>query len=383
MDQGSRTINALVLIGLISLICMLVMVPVLMGTSPAWTASGSSGGNVIITTGTFTTTNALGQVVTTTGLVTYTVGTYTTTNALGQTTTITTTTGAGQAGLQIILSGTNWLLDQDGNVIETGALYQLYEVAGGYIGPISGLNKTVTAFALDAAYSVSGIGVDWSSLQVSCSVNGLSAQPSITDANKAEVVYQPSTALHEWKNMNSKTGTLTHTASLSSLLGGRAWDHGRKLTARLDIACTATAAPASGFMVWPGPNLEATVGPVSALGHMSWRETPTPTDTTPPPGPEPTTTPSPDYSRRVVEKPPPESLVSTAFLPERQRYYHGVDITKGPFLGQLLGIRTSLVEIYGATADTSGSENLLTFAIVLVVGSVAAWFVLKRKPSLG
>jgi hypothetical protein len=296
-----------------------------------WTVSTQAGTGVFVATGTYviTTTDQFGNVFTSTMT-----GTYLTTSQTTSGTVTACVSGyvlvggncvkPGAAYLTLTLHGTTTLLDKDGNALSTSTI-EIVPATGGAAASKYG-------FTLDA--NVEGVGIQWDTLQVIVSIGGVVGQPSLTDANKADIVNDAGAIKHV--QSNQKTSHVTGDVTIDQLLGGRNWDHGRYLMPALGIVASATARVDPLYTYELAGVPQDTIGiitsPVVSLASLKWYQplTPTPTQTqavtTERPQtqavtterPEPRTTEPRTTEPRSIELPPPPPPPPPPSVPTRQ-----------------------------------------------------------------
>jgi hypothetical protein len=340
----------------------------------------------VVTSGTYVATTT--QAATTASAITIT------TTSAGQTTT---STSLGSAWLNIVINGVFKLLDPNGNLI-TSQTYELATESGSAVGSV----------ALDATYTVQSQGVDLSTLKVDCSASGLTAQPSTADPNTPEVV-NTVPVVKAWSGLTTASGHLTQVAPIDTLLGGKTWDHSRKLSASLGVMCTASAKRLPGYeLAGGGDTVSQSVGPIVGISTLKWYEaapvtqqpTPTPTPvipTTPPTSTTSTVTPtynaygvpscrygyeysagtcvSLSYSQTVAAK-------TAATIEEKESIFtKGLreQYTARGTAFDLLGI-FPLIEVFGAT-ETTGQGNGIVWLwlAAIAITSFAFLYVSLRK----
>ena len=400
-------------IALVIMICVLALAGYPL--SSQWTAQGSSGGVGYVTmTGTYTsymtsvneqgqtviygvTTTGTYQVVTTTTAATTSQATTsqattqattayaTTTQATtSQTTTsqTTTSTTAPSSWLTITIQGLFKLLDPNGDLISTQTYELVTETSG----------AAADSLALDLTYDVQGVGIDWSTLNVDCGTSAAAGQPSAANPNALEMVNEvPS--LKAWSGMNARTGQVTLTSKIDTVLGGKTWDHARKLSTAVAVACRVSAKVAQGYSLVGGDTVSAVVGPVVGQAWFKWKAPPVPVVPTaapeekhdyyvptpePEPAPEPSPTPTPDPTPAPkacggLGCPTPlkatgQTQPSSSLIAERKLYGW-----------QLVGFPMPLIEVFGANEVSMPIQSLLLPALATILGLAVVFFLFRRK----
>jgi len=393
--------------GIASLVVIVILViSLILNGVPAtssWSASSSTTGvsvqtgtftaaSTYVATGTFTaestyvTTNWLGQVTTaTTSYVT--TGTYTATTSYVTSGVYTTTSSAATSSaatttaitpvLTFTFNGQYWILDKNGNIISSNTFEWL---------PVSGGGGNITSIRYVVDYSVEGQGINWATLDVNIHVDGLTAQPSDTDAN-VPVVLNTVAGLDSVSHGTAKTGHIDRTVSLDSLIGGKPFSKSKTLSAAITVSGKATAKVVQGLSIGGSDTATVDRAPVVAITHLRWHEQEAPTPT-----PTPTPTPSATITPAAA---PSTTYTSTIVRDVRDRPGGGTDWEHyepqwghhyGYSLLSLLGWSPNVISIYGADSSAStgfGETELGLIVALVVVAGIGVMFQRRRKRRSG